>query len=62
VTLNGGYNGKNIYTLQQDFSATTPNQKWVSSITYIATDEGWLYLAIIIDLYSRLIVGWAIGH
>ncbi len=47
--------------LQQDFSATAPNQKWCADITYIATGEGWLYLAIIIDLYSRLIVGWAIG-
>jgi putative transposase len=47
--------------LQQDFSATAPNQKWCADITYIATGEGWLYLAIIIDLYSRLIVGWSIG-
>jgi putative transposase len=46
--------------LQQDFSATAPNQKWCADITYIATGEGWLYLAIIIDLYSRLIVGWSI--
>lgn len=47
--------------LQQDFSATAPNQKWCADITYIATREGWLYLAIIIDLYSRIIVGWAIN-
>lgn len=40
--------------LEQDFSATAPNQKWVSDITYIATDEGWLYLAVVLDLYSRL--------
>ena len=46
--------------LRQDFSATAPNQKWCADITYIATREGWLYLAIIIDLYSRMIVGWAI--
>lgn len=47
--------------LKQDFSATAPNQKWVSDISYIATAEGWLYLAVIIDLYSRRVVGWAMG-
>jgi transposase InsO family protein len=48
--------------LEQDFSATAPNQKWVSDITYIATDEGWLYLAVVLDLYSRLVVGWAMAE
>lgn len=43
--------------LEQDFSATRPNKKWVSDITYIPTEEGWLYLAVILDLYSRYIVG-----
>lgn len=47
--------------LAQDFTAEAPNQKWCADITYIATREGWLYLAIIIDLYSRLIVGWALS-
>jgi len=47
--------------LQQDFSATAPNQKWVGDITYIPTAEGWLYLAVIIDLFSRRVVGWATG-
>lgn len=47
--------------LKQDFSASAPNQKWCADITYIATGQGWLYLAIIIDLYSRMIVGWAIA-
>lgn len=46
--------------LAQDFTAKAPNQKWCADITYVATREGWLYLAIIIDLYSRLIVGWAL--
>jgi putative transposase len=46
--------------LAQDFTAKSPNRKWCADITYVATREGWLYLAIIIDLYSRLIVGWAI--
>jgi len=45
--------------LNQDFSAEYPNQKWVVDITYIATKEGWLYLAVIQDLFSRAIVGWS---
>lgn len=45
--------------LNQDFSATQPNQKWVGDITYIETAEGWLYLAVILDLYSRRVVGWS---
>ena len=45
--------------LAQDFSASTTNEKWVADITYIPTDEGWLYLAAIEDLFSRFIAGWA---
>lgn len=48
--------------LNQDFSATAPNQKWVGDITYLWTDEGWLYLAVVIDLYSRSVVGWAMDR
>jgi transposase InsO family protein len=48
--------------LQQDFAARAPNQKYVSAITYLWTEEGWLYLAIVIDLYSRLVVGWAMSE
>ena len=48
--------------LKQDFTATAPNQKWVGDITYLRTDEGWLYLAVVIDLYSRTVVGWAMDH
>ena len=48
--------------LEQDFTATTPNQKWVSDITDVATDEGWLYLAVELDLYSRLMVGWSMSE
>ena len=47
--------------LNQDFSATTANAKWVSDFTYIDTAEGWLYLAIILDLFSRKVVGWAMS-
>jgi len=46
--------------LNQNFTVTVPNKIWVSDITYIWTDEGWLYLATILDLYSRRIVGWAV--
>jgi transposase InsO family protein len=45
--------------LGQDFSADAPNQKWVCDITYLRTGEGWLYLAMVLDLYSRMVVGWA---
>jgi len=48
--------------LEQDFTASAPNQKWVSDITYIPTDEGWLYLAVVLDLYSRLVVGWSMSE
>jgi putative transposase len=47
--------------LNRDFSAVGPNRKWVADITYIATQEGWLYLAAILDLFSRRIVGWAMS-
>lgn len=45
--------------LEQNFTATAPNQAWTSDITYVATAEGWLYLAVIIDLFSRQVVGWS---
>lgn len=45
--------------INQDFTAMAANQKWVSDITYLWTDEGWLYLAVVMDLYSRAIVGWS---
>jgi putative transposase len=47
--------------LNREFSADEPNQKWVSDITYIDTAEGWLYLASILDLHSRRVVGWAMS-
>ena len=48
--------------LNQDFNASAPNTKWVGDITYLWTDEGWLYLATVIDLYSRLVVGWSMSE
>jgi len=47
--------------LKRDFVADQPDQKWLSDITYIPTAEGWLYLAAILDLYTRRIVGWAMS-
>ena len=45
--------------LNRDFYASNPNEKYVGDITYIPTGEGWLYLATVIDLYSRKVVGWS---
>jgi putative transposase len=45
--------------LQRQFTATRPNTAWVTDITYIRTWQGWLYLSVVMDLFSRLIVGWA---
>jgi putative transposase len=47
--------------LDQDFACDKPNQKWGADISYIWTAEGWLYLAIVLDLYSRRIIGWAVS-
>ena len=48
--------------LARDFTASMPNEKYVGDITYIWTQEGWLYLAVVIDLFSRKIVGWSIQN
>jgi putative transposase len=48
--------------LDQDFSATGPNQKWAGDISYIWTSEGWLYLAAILDFYSWRVIGWAVSN
>ena len=47
--------------INQDFSAERPNQKWAADISYVWTSEGWLYLAVILDLFARRIVGWAVS-
>jgi putative transposase len=46
--------------LNRQFTVTQPDQAWVGDITYIATDEGWLFLAVVIDLFSRQVVGWSL--
>ena len=46
-------------TLRREFAATRPNEKWAGDITYVPTRQGWLYVAVLMDLYSRRIVGWA---
>ena len=48
--------------LKQDFYASGPNQKWAGDITYLRTDEGWLYLAVVIDLWSRSVIGWSMSE
>ncbi len=48
--------------LNRDFSPTAPNQSWGTDITYLWTQEGWIYLAVVIDLYSRRVVGWSIDR
>ena len=47
-------------TLSREFSTDAPNQKWVGDITYIWTQEGWLYLAVVLDLFSRKVAGWSL--
>lgn len=47
--------------LNRDFSANKPGQKWVSDITYIPTKQGWLYLTIVLDLFDRKVIGWALS-
>ena len=63
VTTNSKHNypiAKNL--LKREFQVVTPNQVWLADITYIRTFEGWLYLAAVMDLYSRKIVGWSMSE
>lgn len=48
--------------LAREFAATAPNRKWLADLTYVPTAEGWLYLALVLDLYSRKFVGWAMSE
>ena len=49
-------------TLDRQFTVESPNRVWAGDLTYVWTPEGWLYLAVILDLYSRRVIGWAMGH
>lgn len=62
VTTDSEHN-KPIYgnVLNRDFSTTAINQKWVGDITYISTSQGWLYLAVVIDVHSRAVIGWSMS-
>ena len=58
----GGYTKPSVVApnqLEQQFGVETPNQAWVTDITYIRTHEGWLYLAVVLDLFSRQVIGWS---
>ena len=48
--------------LNRNFTADRPNQKWVVDISYVWTREGWLYLAVVLDLHSRRVIGWAVSN
>lgn len=48
--------------LDREFQAEAPNQRWVADFTYVWTDEGWLYVAAVLDLFSRLVVGWSMQN
>ncbi len=60
TTKSGMARAENL--LEQDFSAATANERWASDITYIWTGQGWLYLAVVMDLYSRRIIGWSMSR
>ncbi len=63
VTTDSGHDlpiAENV--LDRDFTTTEPDRVWVADITYIWTAEGWLYLAVIIDLFSRRVVGWSMAE
>ena len=49
-------------TLNRQFTVAQPNRVWAGDLTYVWTTEGWLYLAVVLDLYSRTVIGWAMGH
>lgn len=60
TTLANPAHGAAPNTLARDFRASGPNERWVTDITYVWTEEGWCYLAVILDLFSRAVVGWAL--
>lgn len=61
TTISDDEHPKAANVLDQEFTVEAPNMAWAGDITYLWTREGWLYLAVLMDLYSRRIVGWAVG-
>jgi len=61
-TTIGSSSAKASPNIMRNTEATAPEQILVGDITYVATDEGWLYLAVVMDLYTRMIIGWSIGE
>jgi putative transposase len=59
-SIKGQWIAENL--LNRQFAVSAANRAWVSDITYIATAEGWLYLSVVLDLYSRKVVGWAMNN
>ena len=58
-----GLRPENVHNhLQRDFTASEPNSRWVTDITYVRTQESWLYLCVVVDLYSGIVVGWSMSH
>lgn len=63
VTIKSNHNkAVAVNLVNRNFATEAANKIWVSDITYIWTKEGWLYLAVILDLYSRMIVGWSLSQ
>jgi len=60
--LSLGSYGRPRMTEELDFTADGPNQKWAGDISYVWTREGWLYLAVLLDLHSRRVIGWAVSN
>lgn len=62
TTCSDPSHGVEANALNREFCAAAPNERWVTDITYVWTDEGWYYLAVILDLFSRGVVGWALSE
>jgi len=60
TTTRDGAHPVAVNELARDFAASRPNERWVTDITYVWTNEGWAYLAVLLDLFSRSVVGWAL--
>jgi transposase InsO family protein len=59
--ITGSQSSDRANVLDRSFDASTPNRKWIADFTYVWTAEGWLYVAVVIDLFSRRVVGWSMS-